>query len=220
MRNVALGNATFVVGFDSTWPHIVSASEDGWFIDEQHPIGTPFNQEGTLYQENESSCPDNENLVAPPHNGSAIWNWNISVRPAAKIPSIGQDEVLMIKLAPNTYIHCYQDEGIATKFSIQKGPNLILYDGSEPIRLWDAPRTATSTELTIALFNNGTSDVVLRHSTLGDVEWDLQNLTDSLSPGWNNLTLGVPSSVINTYQLTHQDGAILITFGGYLEAEP
>ena len=123
-----------------------------------------------MYQENESSCPDNENLVTPPHNGSEIWNWNISVRPAAKIPSIGPDEVLMIKLAPNTYIHCYQDEGIATKFSIQKGPNLILYDGSEPIRLWDAPRTATSTELTIALFNNGTSDVVLRHSTLGDVE--------------------------------------------------
>jgi hypothetical protein len=69
------------------------------------------------------------------------------------------------------------------------------------------------------LFNSGTSDVVLRHSTFGDVEWDLQNLTDSLSPGWNNLTLGVPSSIINTYQLTHQDGAILITFGGYLEAE-
>ena len=219
LRNVALGNATFVVGFDSTWPHIVSASGNGWFIDEQHPIGTPFNQEGTLYQENESSCPDNENLVTPEHNGSPIRNWNLEVRSANKIPSIGSGEALILKLAPNTYIHCYQEKGIATKFSIQEGPNLILYDGSEPIRLWDAPRTATSTELTIALFNNGTSDVVLRHSTFGDVEWDLQNLTDSLSPGWNNLTLGVPSSIINTYQLTHQDGAILITFGGYLEAE-
>ena len=29
LHNVALGNATFVVGFDSTWPHIVSASGDG-----------------------------------------------------------------------------------------------------------------------------------------------------------------------------------------------
>ena len=47
LHNVALGNATFVVGFDSTWPHIVSASGDGWFIDEPHPIGPPFNQEGT-----------------------------------------------------------------------------------------------------------------------------------------------------------------------------
>ena len=41
IEHVMIGNTTsFMVGFDTTWPHIVSASEEGWLIDEHHPWGT------------------------------------------------------------------------------------------------------------------------------------------------------------------------------------
>ena len=79
--------------------------------------------------------------------------------------------------------------------------------------------TATSSQLEFAIYNSEVDEIVLRHSSFGDVAWDLSSLPSTLSSGWNNFTLDVPSSEINTYQLNHQDGAILLTFGAYLEAE-
>ena len=39
IEHVMIGNTSFMVGFDTTWPHIVSASEEGWLIDEYPPWG-------------------------------------------------------------------------------------------------------------------------------------------------------------------------------------
>ena len=50
---------------------------------------------------------------------------------------------------------------------------------------------------------------------VGDIDWDLSTFPSQLSFGWNNITLDVPESMIKTYKITHQDGAILITFGAY-----
>ena len=69
------------------------------------------------------------------HRNITVVQFGIEFRSAFRKQnsSIGSGEALILKLAPNTYIHCYQEKGIATKFN-QEGPNLILYDGSEPIR--------------------------------------------------------------------------------------
>ena len=219
LQHVVLDNNSFEVGFDVSWPHVVSSSDEGWLIDETHPWGAPFDQGGTLYQENSSSCTGNEFLSTPRRSNSSNWTWDLSIWQSQALPSVEQGERLQLKLTTDNYVHCDQEEVIATKFTVQDGPNLILHANNETIRLWDAPMTATTSQLEFSLYNSEADDVVLRHSSFGDVAWDLSSLPLSLSSGWNNFTLNVPSSVINTYQLNHQDGAILLTFGAYLEAE-
>ena len=130
-----------------------------------------------------------------------------------------KESLLQLKLPADNYVHCNQEELLSARFTVQEGPDLILHQGNETIRLWDAPMTAKSIQLEFALFNSNEAEVVLRHSVFGDVDWDLAGMPGILSSGWNNFTIDVPTSTINTYQLTHQDGAILITFGAYLEAE-
>ena len=219
LRHVVLDNHSFEVGFDPTWPHIVSSSNDGWVIDETHPWGAPFDQGGTLYQENSSSCTGSEFLSTPRRSNSSNWTWDMSIWPSQALPSVEEGERLQLKLATDTYVHCDQEQVVATKFTVQDGPNLILYTNNQTIRLWDAPMTATSPQLEFAIYNSEVDEIVLRHASFGDVAWDLSSLPSTLSSGWNNFTLDVPSSEINTYQLNHQDGAILLTFGAYLEAE-
>jgi hypothetical protein len=219
LQHVVLDNNSFEVGFDVSWPHVVSSSDEGWLIDETHPWGAPFDQGGTLYQENSSSCTGNEFLSTPRRSNSSNWTWDMSIWQSQALPSVEQGERLQLKLTTDNYVHCNQEEVIATKFTVQDGPNLILHANNETIRLWDAPMTATTSQLEFSLYNSEADDVVLRHSSFGDVDWELSSLPPSLSSGWNNFTLNVPSSVINTYQLNHQDGAILLTFGAYLEAE-
>jgi hypothetical protein len=219
LQHVVLDNNSFEVGFDVSWPHVVSSSDEGWLIDETHPWGAPFDQGGTLYQENSSSCTGNEFLSTPRRSNSSNWTWDMSIWQSQALPSVEQGERLQLKLTTDNYVHCDQEEVIATKFTVQDGPNLILHANNETIRLWDAPMTATTSQLEFSLYNSEADDVVLRHSSFGDVDWELSSLPPSLSSGWNNFTLNVPSSVINTYQLNHQDGAILLTFGAYLEAE-
>lgn len=219
LRNVSLDESTFTVGFDLTWPHIVSASENGWLIDEVHPWGTPFDQGGTLYQENASSCTGSEFLSTPRRSDSSNWSWDLSIWPSQALPSIEVGERLQVKLPADTYIHCDQEDVTATRFSVQIGPDVILHQNNETLRLWDAPMTSQSEQIELALYNSNEDEIVVRYSALGDANWDLTMLPDVLVSGWNNMTIDVPSSLVNTYQLTHQDGAILITFGAYLEAE-
>ena len=219
LQSVNIGNLSFVVGFDATWPHIVSASDNGWLIDGTHGWGTPFEQGGTLYQENASSCPDDGFLTAPPQSNNNNWSWDLSIRPKHRIPSIEGNESLHLKLPADTYVYCNQEDGLASKFTVQVGPDLILYQNNQTLRLWDKPMSSETSQLEIALYNSNDLDIVLRHDAFGDVAWDLTTLPSSLSSGWNNFTLDVPDAMFNTYQFTHQDGAILVTFGAYMEAQ-
>ena len=218
ITSVDIGNLSFIVGFDATWPHIVSSSEQGWLIDKTHQWGAPFNQGGTLYQENASSCPDTEFLKAPPQSGNNNWSWDLSIRPKHRIPSVEGNESLHLKLPSDTFVYCNQEDAIGTKFIVQVGPDLILHQDNQTLRLWDGPMTANVSILEIALYNSNEGDVVLRHDSFGNVAWDVATLPNLLSSGWNNFTLDVPESMFNTYQFTHQDGAILVTFGAYMEA--
>ena len=219
IEHVMIGNTSFMVGFDTTWPHIVSASEEGWLIDEHHPWGTPFDVGGTLYQENASSCTGNEFLSTPPRSNTTNWSWDLSIRPKQALPSVEVGERLYLKLPSDAYVHCNQQDIETTEFIVQRGPDLVLHQDNETVRLWDSPRTVNTSQLELALYNSNDVDVVLRHSTYGDVDWDLSAFPSQLSFGWNNITLDVPESMIKTYKITHQDGAILITFGAYLGAE-
>ena len=137
LQSVNIGNLSFVVGFDATWPHIVSASDQGWLVDGTHGWGSPFEQGGTLYQENASSCPDDGFLTAPPQSNNNNWSWDLSIRPKHRIPSIEGNESLHLKLSADTYVYCNQEDGLASKFTVQEGPDLILYQNNQTLRLWD-----------------------------------------------------------------------------------
>jgi len=143
----------------------------------------------------------------------------MSIWPNQALPSIEEGEQLYLKLAADTYVHCNQEEIESTTFNVEEGPDLILHNGNNTVRLWDAPMTVSSQQLELILFNSNEDDVVLRHAVYGDGSWNLDVLPDMLSSGWNNFTIDVPNSMLNTYQITHQDGAILITFGAYMEGQ-
>ncbi|MDP6224042.1 MAG: hypothetical protein QGF34_03155 [Candidatus Poseidoniaceae archaeon] len=219
IQNVQLDNSSFSVGFDTAWPHVVSASENGWLIDEVHPWGLPFENGGTLFQENASSCTGKEFPQTPRRSNGSNWTWDMSIWPNQALPSIEEGEQLYLKLAADTYVHCNQEEIESTTFNVEEGPDLILHNGNDTVRLWDAPMTVSSQQLELILFNSNEDDVVLRHAVYGDGSWNLDVLPDMLSSGWNNFTIDVPNSMLNTYQITHQDGAILITFGAYMEGQ-
>jgi len=219
LQSVKIGNLSFMVGFDGTWPHIVSSSDQGWQIDGTHGWGAPFDQGGTLYQENASSCPDDGFLTSPPQSNNNNWSWDLSIRPKHRIPSVEGDERLQLKLPADTYVYCNQEDGLASVFTVQAGPDLILHRNNQTLRLWDGPMSSDTSQLEIALYNSNDVDVVLRHDAFGDVAWDLTTLPSLLTSGWNNVTLNVPDTMFNTYQFTHQDGAILVTFGAYMEAQ-
>ena len=59
--------------------------------------------------------------------------------------------------------------------------------------------------------------VLLRHETNGDAQWNLSSRPSALPQGWTHFDVPVPSTERSTVQLIHQDGAILLHFGGYLE---
>ena len=172
-----------------------------------------------MYQENASSCTGNEFLRTPPRSNTTNWSWDLSIRPKQALPSVEAGERLYLKLPSDSYVHCNQQDIETTEFIVQRGPDLVLHQDNQTIRLWDSPRMVNSSQLELALYNSNDMDVVLRHSTFGDVDWDLSTFPSQLSSGWNNITLDVPESMIKTYKITHQDGAILITFGAYLGAE-
>ncbi|MBP66869.1 MAG: hypothetical protein CMA67_06400 [Euryarchaeota archaeon] len=218
IRNLTLGNSSFVVNYDPTWDHIVSSSE-GWLIDQHQPWGAPFDANGTMYQENTTSCKESYRLL-PPGSEDLNWTWDLSILDDFKVPaSISEGQRLKVKFGEDTYVFCNQDDYTTTKFIVQEGPDLILHHNEEAIRLWDVPMTADSSQLELTLFNSNEDEVVFRHAAFGNVEWDLSALPNTLNSGWNNFSLMVPNSEVNTYQLTHQDGAILITFGAYMEVE-
>ena len=84
-------------------------------------------------------------------------------------------------------------------------------------RLWDAPLDITGDNVEFSLYNTNNESVLLRHETNGDAQWDLSSLPSALPQGWTHFDVLVPSSGRSTVQLIHQDGAIMLHFGGYLE---
>jgi hypothetical protein len=85
------------------------------------------------------------------------------------------------------------------------------------MRLWDAPLDLSGESVGFSLYNSNNESVLLRHETNGDAQWNLSSLPNALPQGWTHFDVPVPSTERSTVQLIHQDGAILLHFGGYLE---
>ena len=211
------GNA-FNVGFNKTWPHAVSASESGWLISNELGWGTPFEDDtGLLYRENTSSCTGNEFLSTPRHSNTTNWPWDMGMWPSHKIPEIGENESLQLILPSTYYYHCNLETLNQTRFEIQEGPDLILRIDNQIMRLWDAPLELHSERVVFSLYNSNNESILLRHETNGGALWDLSSLPDALPQGWTDIDVPLPIGGLNTVQLMHQDGAIMVHFGGYVE---
>ena len=85
------------------------------------------------------------------------------------------------------------------------------------MRLWDAPLDLSGGSVVFSLYNSNNESVLLRHETNGDAQWNLSSLPSALPQGWTHFDVPVPSTERSTVHLIHQDGAILLHFGGYLE---
>ena len=137
--------------------------------------------------------------------------------PSHKIPEIGENESLQLILPSTFYYHCNLETLNQTRFEIQEGPDLILRIDNQIMRLWDAPLELHSERVTFSLYNSNNESILLRHETNGDALWNLSSLPDALPQGWTDIDIPLPIGGLNTVQLIHQDGAILVHFGGYVE---
>ena len=133
------------------------------------------------------------------------------------LPVIDENESVHVKFPTGHYYHCNLESLEQTKFKIQEGPDIILKIDDQIMRLWDAPLNISNEGIIFSLYNSNNESVLLRHETNGDAQWDLSSLPDALSQGWTHFDVPVPSSELTTVQLIHQDGAIMLHFGGYLE---
>ena len=208
----------FNVGFDKTWPHVVSASEAGWLINDEIGWGALLgNDSGLLYRENSSTCTGNEFLSTPRHSNATNWTWDLSLWPSQRIPTIGENESVHVKFPAGHYYHCHLESLEQTKFTIQEGPDIILKIDDQIMRLWDAPLKIVNDSAVFSLYNSDNESVLLRYETNGDAQWNLSSLPDALPQGWTHFDVPIPSTDFTTVQLIHQDGAIMLHFGGYSE---
>jgi hypothetical protein len=215
---VELDGNQFHVGFDKTWPHVVSASEAGWLINDELGWGAPFgNDSGLLYRENSTTCTGNEFLSTPRHSNTTNWTWDLSIWPSQRIPLIYENESVHVKFPSGHYYHCNLESLEQTRFAIQEGPDIVLKIDDQIMRLWDAPLDLSGESVGFSLYNSNNESVLLRHETNGDAQWNLSSLPNALPQGWTHFDVPVPSTERSTVQLIHQDGAILLHFGGYLE---
>ncbi len=215
---VELDGNQFHVGFDKTWPHVVSASEAGWLINDELGWGAPFgNDSGLLYRENSTTCTGNEFLSTPRHSNTTNWTWDLSIWPSQRIPLIDENESIHVKFPSGHYYHCNLESLEQTRFAIQEGPDIVLKIDDQIMRLWDAPLDLSGGSVMFSLYNSNNESVLLRHETNGDAQWNLSSLPSALPQGWTHFDVPVPSTERSTVQLIHQDGAILLHFGGYLE---
>tara|TARA_B100001094_G_scaffold198330_1_gene192424 strand:- start:2067 stop:4532 length:2466 start_codon:yes stop_codon:yes gene_type:complete len=215
---VELDGNQFHVGFNKTWPHVVSASETGWLVNNEIGWGSPFeNDSSLLYRENSTSCTGNEFLSTPRHSNTTNWTWDLSIWPSQKIPELNVNESIHVKFPTAYYYHCNFESLEQTRFKIEEGPDMVLVMNNQTLRLWDAPLEIIGESVIFSLYNSNNESILLRHETNGDAPWDLSNLTDVLPKGWTHIDISVPNADITTVQLIHQDGAIMLYFGGYLE---
>lgn len=215
---VELDGNQFNVGFDKTWPHVVSASESGWLISDELGWGTPFeNDTGSLYRENSSTCTGDEFLSTPRHSNTTNWTWDLGLWPVHKIPEIAENESVHVLLPSAQYYHCNLETLNQTKFEIQEGPDLVLRIDNQNMRLWDAPFELNSDRVIFSLYNSNNESILLRHETNGNALWDLSSLPDALPYGWTDIDIPMPVGGLSTVQLIHQDGAMMVHFGNYAE---
>ena len=215
---VEFGGNQFEVGFNKSWPHVVSASEAGWLINDEIGWGAPFSDDsGLLYRENSTSCTGNEFLSTPRRSNTTNWTWDLSIWPSQKIPELDENESIQVIFPPAFYYHCNFESLEQTKFKIEEGPDMALLMDNQTLRLWDVPLEITGERVVFSLFNSNNESILLRHETNGDAQWDLSTLADDLPKGWTHIDVPVPTAEITTVQLIHQDGAIMLHFGGYME---
>ena len=142
----------------------------------------------------------------------------MSIWPSQRIPTIDENESVHVRFPSGHYSHCNLESLEQTKFKIQEGPDIVLDINDQLMRLWDAPLNLSSDNVVFSLYNSNNESVLLRHETFGDAQWNLSSLPSSLPQGWTHFDVPVPSTERSTVQLIHQDGAIMLHFGGYLEA--
>ena len=134
----------------------------------------PFDVGGTLYQENASSCTGNEFLSTPPRSNTTNWSWDLSIWPKQALPSVEAGERLYLKLPSDSYVHCNQQDIETTEFIVRRRSDLVLHHGQSNHSPMGCAKDGKSSQLELALYNSNDMDVVLRHSTFGDVDWDLE----------------------------------------------
>ena len=130
---------------------------------------------------------------------------------------IGENESVHVKFPAGHYYHCHLESLEQTKFTIQEGPDIILKIDDQIMRLWDAPLKIVNDSAVFSLYNSDNESVLLRYETNGDAQWNLSSLPDALPQGWTHFDIPIPITDFTTVQLIHQDGAIMLHFGGYSE---
>ena len=173
------------------------------------------------------------NMVAgtptKPSDDSEQWVWNTNYRSSSRIPSIQENDSLLLILNDSDIASICSEEMYPIPdhtFSIEYGPELVFERNGNFYRMWTSLwASAANGELsgdnmstfTIHNPNNHSTRINIVQTTYGDNadEWTIVKSTNQLVAGQNEFEFTPPTNLLSTLYVDFEDGEIYIYLGSY-----
>ena len=228
---IKLGNYSF----QPTLPELpleFVTPENGTQIDSTNSRGWGSKiTSNSILSVSEQECQINMVAGTPtkPSDDSDQWVLNTNYRSSSRIPSIQENDSLLLILNDSDIASICSEEMYPIPdytFSIEYGPELVFERNGNFYRMWTALwASAANGELsgenmstfTIHNPNNHSTRINIVQTTYGDNadEWTIVNSTNQLVAGQNEFEFTPPTNLLSTLYVDFEDGEIYIYLGSY-----
>ena len=228
---IKLGNHSFQPNLPEL-PLEFITPENGTVVDSTDARGWGAKLEpSSILSVSDRECQPNLMAGTPtkPGDNSEQWVWNTNYRSSSRIPSIQENDSLLLILNDSDEASvCSEDMHPIPDymFSIEYGPELVFERNGNYYRMWTSLcASAANGELsgagmsnfTIHNPNNHTTRVNIVQTTYGDNanEWTVIQSSNQLVSGANEFKFSPPSNLLSTLYIDFEDGEIYIYLGSY-----
>ena len=228
---IKLGNYSF----QPTLPELpleFVTPENGTQIDSTNSRGWGSKiTSNSILSVSEQECQINMVAGTPtkPSDDSEQWVWNTNYRSSSRIPSIQENDSLLLILNDSDIASICSEEMYPIPdytFSIEYGPELVFERNGNFYRMWTSLwASAANGELsgdnmstfTIHNPNNHSTRINIVQTTYGDNadEWTIVKSTNQLVAGQNEFEFTPPTNLLSTLYVDFEDGEIYIYLGSY-----
>ena len=228
---IKLGNYSFQPALPELPLEFVTP-ENGTLIDSTNSRGWGSKiMSNSILSVSEQECQINLLAGTPtkPSDDSEQWVWNTNYRSSSRIPSIQENDSLLLILNDSDIASICSEEMYPIPdhtFSIEYGPELVFERNGNFYRMWTSLwASAANGELSgdnMSIFtihnpNNHSTRINIVQTTYGDNadEWTIVKSTNQLVAGQNEFEFTPPGNLLSTLYVDFEDGEIYIYLGSY-----
>tara|TARA_B100001287_G_scaffold265007_1_gene257459 strand:- start:92 stop:2569 length:2478 start_codon:yes stop_codon:yes gene_type:complete len=192
--------------------------DDGWNVSSEG-WGAGFEAGGSLHLDR-VSCADLSPEATPPR-GEQGWIWDLGIRGAGTIPTVGEGEALVLRApADGELLHCPLGDASPAIYRLERGPDVVLvhpiverryigvggvYDDGDVLAGF-APNASGTVEIHLEAGAEIPLSVVIAGDGMG---WDVV-APSILANGTTVLTMTPPSTGTSSFEFDHLDGRVLL----------